>query len=65
MAFVGPNRADILTLRFSMPRLADVSDWLGARRANRQLRQAAERLDALSPHLLADVGLEFVPDGES
>lgn len=38
-----------------------LSGWLKLRRDERALQVAAERLDALSPHLLADIGLEYGP----
>jgi len=37
--------------------LASLRDWLARRREARDLRIGIERLAALSPHLLADIGI--------
>lgn len=62
MAFVGFSKASrvLPQVRFGHPQewLARFAAW----RAERQLQQAADRLRMLSPHLLADIGVEFVPD---
>ncbi len=62
MAFVGFSKASrvLPQVRFGHPQ-----EWIqrfAAWRAARQLRHAADRLHLLSPHLLDDIGLEFVPD---
>ena len=62
MAFIGVQGKfglEIPMPHLRLPALGQIGQWRRNRAEARHLRLAAERLDALSPHLMADVGLEW------
>lgn len=64
MAFIGIEGkfgVEIPMPHLRLPGLARLRSWKRERDEARHLRLAAERLEALSPHLLADVGIEYGP----
>lgn len=62
MAFIGIEGkfgVEIPMPRLRLPGLGQLRIWKRERDEARHLRLAAERLEALSPHLLADAGIEY------
>lgn len=62
MAYIGIEKVQVRVPE--LPRLgrhwpASLVGWMKSRRDERALRIAADRLDALSLHMLADIGLEY------